>query len=520
MAKGPQEAVPDRLIKKPAARRNFWMRLILSRRVRVFFLFAVVAHVLAIWFVSTNKQLHDWFFDDGAPAKPVTLSNREIDNAVETLVKLNQGKFGDSLRKLHEYRVRLDVAQRSKLKAMRAEDEDRKKKIAEKAWPSLEKPDPNAVYFARMDIEPPPFPMQPLPDLDQLNLVELYRLHESFEGEVGKLFERYHAMELAASLESPLPLSKSLEVTKLELPNRRKIRPDILSTRALDQKQLDAFRKELTDLYLETQDMVNNAARWVEMAESTTSSFSLSTLFGQAANIIPAPEPYYGHYLNPRYFRAVEAKRLINPRVALGTAIGDGEMTGGAQWLSLDKWYYVGPFTHPGENRKNERRMEDLHYKYPPESGVDLDAVYKGRDGRELRWKYRTFGRNELLGKPSDDALRIFPYTVDNESYAIWYFYTEVWSDSDRRVVASFASDDFGKCWLNGTLVYQSPPDTQPWVPFTREGFRPIQLRKGYNRVMYKLENWTGTTGFSLVLMTYEDFGLLKAIEEEARRSQ
>lgn len=501
--------------------RSFWMRLVKSRRVRIFFVVAVVIHGLFAVLVSSNKQLHDWFFSTEEAAKPVNLSDREIGNAVEMLIKLNAGKFRDSLLKLHEYRVRLDAAQRNKLKTMRKEDADRKKKIEEKAWPSLEQPDPNAVYFDRIDMDPPPVALTDLPDVETLNMLELYRLHPQFEGEVGKLFERYHAMELASSTSSPLPLSKSLEVTKLELPKRRQVRPDILATKATDQKALDVFRKELTDLYLETQDMVNNAARWVEMAESTTSAFSLSTIFGQQFNIVPAPEPYYGHYLNPRFFRQADSKRLINPKVALGTAIGDSEMTGGAQWMSLDKWYYVGPFTHPsGQNRTNERRMEDLHYKYPPESGIDIDAVYKGRDGRELRWKYRTFGRNELLGKPADDALRIFPFTVDNEPYAIWYFYTEVWCDKDLRVVASFASDDFGKCWVNGTLVYQSSPDTQPWVPFTREGFRPIQLRKGYNRILYKLENWTGTTGFSLVLMTYEDFGLLKAIEEEARRSQ
>lgn len=499
--------------------RSFWMRLVQSRRVRIFFVVAVVIHALVALLVSTNKQLHNWFFSTEEPAKPVTLSNREIENAVVTLVKLNEGKFRDSLLKLHEYRVRLDAAQRNKLKTMRKEDADRKQKIADKAWPSLEKPDPTAVYFDRIDVDPPPFPLEELPDVETLNLLELYRRHPQFEGQVGKLFERYHAMELASSTTSPLPLSQSLEVTKLEMPKRRQIRPDILATLVADQQALDVFRKELTDLYLETQDMVNNAARWVEMAESTTSAFSLSTLFGQTVNIIPAPEPYYGHYLNPRYFRQVDSKRLINPKVAFGTSIGEGELTGAAQWMSLDKWYYIGPFAHPGQNRGSERRMEDLHYKYPPESGIDLDAVYKGRDGRELRWKYRTIGRNELLGKPADEGLRIFPYTVDNESYAIWYFYTEVWSDQDRRVVASLASDDFGKCWVNGTLVYQSPPDTQPWVPFAREGFRPIQLRKGYNRILYKLENWTGTTGFSLVLMTYEDFGLLKAIEEEARRS-
>jgi hypothetical protein len=62
--------------------------------------------------------------------------------------------------------------------------------------------------------------------------------------------------------------------------------------------------------------------------------------------------------------------------------------------------------------------------------------------------------------------------------------------------------------------VYTSPPDCVPWVPFTRYGFRPVPLRKGFNKVLFKLENALGTTGFSMILMTYEDRALLDAIKK------
>jgi len=94
------------------------------------------------------------------------------------------------------------------------------------------------------------------------------------------------------------------------------------------------------------------------------------------------------------------------------------------------------------------------------------------------------------------------PYVIDNDKFAIWYFYTEVYSDEERDLWATFASDDYGVCWVNGAKVYYSPPETQPWVPFDRSSFRKLHLNKGVNRFLFKLENATGTTGLSVILMS------------------
>lgn len=500
-----------------------WDRLVRSKRVWMFFIAATVVMAIGVVTVSNNKRMRDWFFADDPPTQ-INLSEGEMNEAVETLIKVFRIKLVASLQKMQEYQLRADDAQRNKLKAMKEEDAKRKQQIADGVWPSKEHPNPAARYFDRIDVDPAPIALTRLMDIEAMDFVTVYKNHIPLEREVGQLFERFHALELSASLDQPLPLSKSLENTKLDLPKRKKIRSDFMQTAARNREELEKFRKEITELYLETQDMLNSAARWVELAESKTGSLtSGATLFGLTTKIVPAPEPYYGHYLNPRFFKPTDLKQLFDVTPGLGTRIGEGDLQAKAVWMSPDRWYYIGPFAHPTKARGSaQRRTEDLYFKYPPESSVDLGATYTGRDGRTLTWKYRVIGRNDVsqdvLGKPADKGLRIMPYTVDNDAYAIWYFYTEVWSDQDRTVVASFASDDFGQCWVNGTLVYQSPSETQPWVPFTRNGFRPVLLRKGYNRVLFKLENWTGSTGFSTLFMTYEDKKLLKMIEEEARR--
>jgi hypothetical protein len=50
------------------------------------------------------------------------------------------------------------------------------------------------------------------------------------------------------------------------------------------------------------------------------------------------------------------------------------------EWMFVDTWYTIGPFDNA--NRRN------LHRKFPPETVVDLDATYVGKDGREIRWQW------------------------------------------------------------------------------------------------------------------------------------
>ncbi len=282
--------------------------------------------------------------------------------------------------------------------------------------------------------------------------------------------------------------------------------------RALDAAKLDrgidtildgrfeAFRRELNETFLEAENMVVTAQRWVQLAEELETA--AADKFGEDYKTIPAPVAYYGEYLNPRLLKRVNLQRVIDPPVSLGNAIaGDGLYA--AEWISVDRWYSIGPFTHPGR----QRRLDQLDRTYPPESGVDLDATYEGKDGRRLSWKYRRVDASFLNG-----GIRFEPYVEDNEAFAIWYFYTEISSDEDRAVLASFASDDYGVCWLNGRRVWRGPPENQPWVPFTSHNFRVLHLRKGINPLLFKLENASGTTGFSVILMTYEDATLTEGI--------
>ncbi|MBL8513509.1 MAG: hypothetical protein JNJ55_05925 [Betaproteobacteria bacterium] len=137
---------------------------------------------------------------------------------------------------------------------------------------------------------------------------------------------------------------------------------------------------------------------------------------------------------------------------------------------------------------------------YPPEKGVDLDAVYSGKGGRALRWRY----------------LKAASYPIVPEPFAensVFYAVTDVFSDIDRDVWLDIGADDDTKLWVNDKLVWTHGTGTKPWYQqaFTRmhaelaryalvEATQRVHLRKGANRLMLKHYNGCCLTFFSVVL--------------------
>jgi hypothetical protein len=274
------------------------------------------------------------------------------------------------------------------------------------------------------------------------------------------------------------------------MPERRKVNAAALALPPdLDDasdERFRAYRMEILDTGAESQDILRTALRWLELARVEMEA-------PEASATPPAPPA-----------KRAPLARPDHARIALGNTITAGAP---ADWVSLDRWYVVGPFGHPGPGR----RLEDLDRKCPPETQSGLDWVSIGKGGRQVRWKYRRTGQNFR-----EKGLCIEPFTADLSEYAIYYFWAEFYSDADRQVLATFAADDWGKAWLNGREVYRAPPDPQPCIPFAEGSFRVLDLKKGVNQVLFKLENVRGATGFSTVLMTRTDPDLIRAMQEQA----
>ncbi len=156
---------------------------------------------------------------------------------------------------------------------------------------------------------------------------------------------------------------------------------------------------------------------------------------------------------------------------------GDGIIS--STWMAVDSWYVIGPWANPG-------RM-NIDKKYPPENSIDLGASYAGKDGRVLRWQF--------MQAPS-----VMLQPTDPTDYAIYYLYTEIRSDRDRDIWLVTGSDDKSKIWINDMLIWESRPELKAWR--IGEGFRKVHLRKGVNRILYRLENGWYAVAMSLLFST------------------
>jgi len=163
-----------------------------------------------------------------------------------------------------------------------------------------------------------------------------------------------------------------------------------------------------------------------------------------------------------------------------------------ADRVYLDQWYVVGPFDAQGPVR--------LQQAYPPEWGVDLDAVYRGKDGSLLQWV--------LVDDPT------YPFIPpDRAENAVFYAWTEVRVDHDTTVWLDIGADDDSKLWLNDELVWVSGDGDKAWYhrPFYQlapqvaaydlvEGRRRVTLHAGRNTLLFKLYNGIDLTFLSVVI--------------------
>ena len=158
--------------------------------------------------------------------------------------------------------------------------------------------------------------------------------------------------------------------------------------------------------------------------------------------------------------------------------MGEGAQKPG--WLFVDSWYVVGPFPNP--NRQN------LRTRFGPEEGVDLDAQFQGAGGQPIRWKFW-----------QTNSPRVVPPNA--QEYAIYYLFTELYSDRARDLWLVIGSDDQSNLWVNEQLVWMSSDQLKGWQ--VGEGLRRVRLKQGRNRILLRLENgWRGTDTSLLLSLT------------------
>ena len=168
-----------------------------------------------------------------------------------------------------------------------------------------------------------------------------------------------------------------------------------------------------------------------------------------------------------------------------------------AKWIFADSWYILGPF--------DNTRRGNIDKKFPPETVIDLNATYPGKNGVPIRWEfhqsskpnimppldaYNAAVRNPQLGREANFR--------NNLQYIIYYAYTELHFEKACDLWVAIGSDDFAKVWIEDQLVWSSGKNLKAWK--LNEGLRKVHFKQGINRVLYRVENGNDRTEFSLVI--------------------
>ena len=143
-----------------------------------------------------------------------------------------------------------------------------------------------------------------------------------------------------------------------------------------------------------------------------------------------------------------------------------------SEGTSLGPWWVIFPF-----DNIDEKGFDTV---YPPETEIDLEKEYIGKEGRKIGWyKTNRRGENVFSNVPEDDVT----------GYALTYLE----SDRDQNYLLSLGSDDTIKIWVNDKLVFSKYIHR----PLRRaDDVIQLPVSKGRNKILVKVTNGYGPWGF------------------------
>ncbi len=173
---------------------------------------------------------------------------------------------------------------------------------------------------------------------------------------------------------------------------------------------------------------------------------------------------WFGHFL------ALLAVVLVPPVFAAAARF---------EWnVFLGPWQILGPFPTPNHDDGSGLRTDYLGGE--PQCNPATAVQYAGQ-----RYQWRAYDRRVL------DFVDAFLAT-NYPGHVVAYARTAFTSDADREAVLALGSDDSVRAWLNGELVLDHVADRPSMLDSDKV---PVQLRRGENVLLLKVENGYGNWG-------------------------
>ena len=146
-------------------------------------------------------------------------------------------------------------------------------------------------------------------------------------------------------------------------------------------------------------------------------------------------------------------------------------------YQTVTDWLVLGPFA-------SDAKLSAHHTVFTPEQSLNLHAEYDGISGK-IHWQERHQGG----ANASFDFKKVFQPTEHVCAYALCFITSPVEQEAQLRI----ASNDAGKAWLGGKVVYDYPDEGTVYLD---RDIVPVHLPKGTTPVLLKITNNLANWGF------------------------
>lgn len=156
----------------------------------------------------------------------------------------------------------------------------------------------------------------------------------------------------------------------------------------------------------------------------------------------------------------------------------------------MKNWLILGPISIFKDDKDQTEELQkkafadDLLSQYGGEAGIKPkpDMICKIGD-KDLQWKVINSTEDKI------DLAKLY----GQKNYAIAYAYAEIDMPEARKAFLGVGSDDAIKIWLNGKLVHEIWKERGVNKD---DDFVPVDLQKGVNHLLLKIQNGRGAWGF------------------------
>jgi len=363
-------------------------------------------------------------------------------------------------------------------------------------------------------IAPPP--KDPGPDkvtrdqpLESMPISEMYNHAAAVEREISERFNRAKTARLATARESNFDKTAGL-LTEAGAQERPDLAGDLNAGRLDTVGGLNKLRDQMRQAIRETDHMEalamsqlgqlggtlarqNQMGRPMNATIASSGSRSQEGGGGGTGNDDSAHRNASSYQSGQRFSESGNERTGLTMEGVVPKALPGRRLTSKANregWMYIDTWYVIGPW----------EREPYVGKPLPPQYEINLDAEYT--NGKIGEWQDpRTEEMMNLDGRVSwkfvqSDSIYIQPPQETGD--AIYFAYTEIYSDRDRSVLVALGIDDVSKTWINGKLIYAGMSEKYK----IGDNMIQVQLVKGRNPVLIRMENGAPFMSFSMVITT------------------